>query len=67
MRTARTMAVGGGGRDWEIYILYEFYKIFDILKKKILKKKIELKKFELRKIWIKKIWIKKNLIKKNLN
>ena len=32
MRTACTMAVGG--RDWEKYILYEFCKNFDILKKK---------------------------------
>ena len=38
MRTARTMAVGGG--DWEKYILYEFCKIFDILKKNFWKKKI---------------------------
>ena len=56
MRTAHTMTVGGG-RDWEKYILYEFCKIFDILKKK----KIWKKKFELKQIWIKKIWIKKNL------
>ena len=40
MRTARTMTVGGKGRkDWEKYILYEFCKIFDILKKKIFEKK----------------------------
>ena len=37
MHTARTMAVGG--RDWEKYILYEFCKIFDILKKKNFEKK----------------------------
>ena len=47
MRTTRKMTMGGGQKDLEKYILYEFCKIFDILKKKNFEKKnLNLKKFE---------------------